>query len=59
MWWIYWKCTDGRRSLPDTVKVNGKYSLVFDSTDATAVVKYKNMEKEKREQDKNNEDEGR
>lgn len=51
------------KSLPDTVKVNSKYSLVFDSTDATAVVKLKKMEKEKQEQeqkqDKNNEDEGR
>ncbi|MBO5412700.1 MAG: hypothetical protein J6A29_00010 [Clostridia bacterium] len=51
------------KSLPDTVKVNGKYSLVFDSTDATAVVKLKESEKEKQEQkqeqDKNNEDEGR
>lgn len=51
------------KSLPDTVKVNGKYSLVFDSTDATAVVKLKESEREKQEQkqeqDKNNEDEGR
>lgn len=47
------------KSLADTVRANDKFSLVFDSTDATAVVKLKKMEKEKHEQDKNNEDEGR
>lgn len=46
------------KSLEDTVKVNSKYSLVFDSTDATAVVKLRSMIKERKEQPKKD-DEGR
>lgn len=37
--------------LQDTVKANSRYSLVFDSTDATAVVKLRNIVKEKQEQE--------
>lgn len=37
--------------LQDTVKANSKYSLVFDSTDATAVVKLRNIVKDKQEKD--------
>lgn len=47
------------KSLADTVKVNSKYSLVFDGTDANAVVKLKQIEQEKKEKSVNNEDEGR
>lgn len=47
------------KNLADTVKVNSKYSLVFDSTDANAVVKLKQMEQEKKEKSVKNEDEGR
>lgn len=39
------------KALQDTVKANSKYSLVFDSTEATAVVMLRNLIKQKREQE--------
>lgn len=47
------------KSLEDTVKVNNKYSLVFDSTDATVVVKLRAMIKERKEQMNRPSDDGR
>ncbi len=47
------------KSLPDTVNVNEKYSLVFDETDATVVVKFRKNIKEKQEQDMRTLDEER
>lgn len=40
------------KGLEDTVKANSRYSLVFDSTDATAVVMLRNSVKQKYEQEK-------
>lgn len=39
------------KSLEDTVKANSKYSLLFNSTDATAVVKLRNIVREKQAQE--------
>ena len=39
--------------LQDTVKANSRYSLVFDSTDATAVVKLRNIVKQMQEREGN------
>lgn len=48
------------KGLRDTVKANSKYSLVFDSTDATAVVKLRNIVKTMKEKEaKAKQDEGR
>ena len=50
--------TEGK-GLQDTVKANSKYSLVFDGTDATAVVKLRNIVKEMKEKEETRQDEER
>lgn len=40
------------KKLQDTVKANSKYSLVFDTTDATAIVMLRNLVKQKHNQEK-------
>ena len=45
------------RGLQDTVIANSKYSLVFDSTDATAVVKLRNIVKDMQEKEAKQDDE--
>lgn len=43
--------------LEETVKANSRYSLVFDSTDATAVVKLRNIVKEQQDKEAKQKDE--